>query len=85
MKKRKDPVILILSLISVIVLSLTVGFAAFNTSLDITGSGAVIVPLSDIRIASVRTSSSTSSALSYYNIHTDDNNTEDDKSIILSR
>ncbi len=73
MQKRKDPIILILCLVSVITLSLTVGFAAFNASLDISSSSALLVQTSDIRVSGITASSSTSSGVSYYELYTDNN------------
>ena len=56
-KESKNPVIIIAILILIVVVFITMGFSAFNSTFDISNIGAVIRIQSDIRITSITTDS----------------------------
>ena len=71
MKKKFDPFFLSLCVVCVVTLSLSIGFSSLNASKDIRNSSALLLPISDIRISGIITSSTTASGISYYEQYTD--------------
>ena len=65
-KKKKDIVFVVSSIVCLLVVLLTVGFSAYQTSLEVNNLGALVRLQKDIRVTNVSVASTTNGGLSNY-------------------